>query len=469
MIVGIEIAADAARAVRLRRVRRGHIPEALLEVPLGDLPDDPGADRGALADAAQQLGEEVGLRNPVVGLAVPDAWCLYRVASFPYHASARIASTFMYSLEDRLPEPLGRYVLAPVTRIARAGQKGGRVLAAACLTDRLRCTVEAFREAGLDPWVVQPAGVALGAFVRHCSKLRSDDGVLLIRVTTTECQTTHVVRGETIACQSLRLDPHGRGGDLADRVAFAVRAGHLDDDTRPCARAVLMAPQEAFDALAGPLGEALALPVTRLPENAPGGLACAALGVAADAAARGYNAPSLRVGGLAFARYARRMERLVAGVLLLCAGLVVLLAVRTRVVEAADLRTLRQVRTEQQQTYERVVGARRGAPTLAAMEAAVAQARTEAERPSHQQMVSCLKVWVDLMRLIPRALNARFELIDVDQRRVSLEGRVPNSARVWKVRQALEASNRFSPDAPVVTRTPDGRYATFSMELKYRR
>jgi hypothetical protein len=70
---------------------------------------------------------------------------------------------------------------------------------------------------------------------------------------------------------------------------------------------------------------------------------------------------------------------------------------------------------------------------------------------------------------VPRDLGVQFTLIDVDQNRVAVEARVPNVSNAWKLRQQLEASKRFQPDPPVVARTPSGHYATFSMELKYRR
>ena len=161
MVVGIEIGSYVLRAVRFGRFAVGRKPDCVAEVPI-QMPLQPDHNLvECLTEPIRLLLKELGAEKATVAVAIPSAWCAYRVASFPYRAPAKVESTLRYALEGRLPQPIESYVAEPLTDILPAGREGAQLLVATCLTDRISSLIEAFCAAGVEPRIVQPAAVAL--------------------------------------------------------------------------------------------------------------------------------------------------------------------------------------------------------------------------------------------------------------------------------------------------------------------
>ena len=466
MIAGIEIAPGALRAVCLGRYRRGRKPDAAHEVPLPPLPDAGEAAVQVLSDALGGLMERIKTSKLTCGVAVPTSWCRFRVASFPYRSSSRIARTLDYALEDRLPRPTGEYAIAPMRPIVRAGDRGARVLAAACDADRVRAVLQAFGNVGLEPCILQPAAVALAGYLDATSARASENGTLVVRLGDTSGEIAVVRDGEVIACQALRIGSQD-ADEIAERVRLALYAGQMADGETLPKSAVILAQENQRKALSQPLRHHLGVDILDGPEADSDGASAAAWGVAAQAAASAETAPNLRAGAFAYPPSARRPKRLFAAVLALCAAAVGLGAVYTARLAAARMSSLGSLQRQEKQVFEEVTGLRGRTPTLAHLRSAVVQAKKEAERPRRDQIRSCLRSWTELMGLVPKRSGITFKLIDIDQQRIVIEGWAPIRERALRFRQRLAASKVFLPDARFTTQSREGRSITFTMELRY--
>lgn len=472
MIVGIEISPDALRAACLERFRRGRRPEHLGRELLSPLQDGSGqSDAAVLSASLSQLLSQVKAEKPTVAVAVPSAWCAFREAPFPYRSSSRVVGTLRYALEGRLPGPVEDYVIEPVSDIIPAGDKGARVLLAACPTACVEAVINACRRAGVEPCIIQPAAVSLARYLDIATPKEATRDALLIRIMHGVCELALLREGEPASCHVARLGDLDPGSPahvepIAERIRFAWRACHVGERTPDQTRVLLLAPPETGEAFVAALHEKLGLPVEMLVREAAEGSWAGAWGVAVEAAQRKHAAPNLRRGPYAYLPYARRVERKAVAALLLAIAIVWVLGVHTWRGAWRARRELAQKKEEQRELFLRVTGLQSGPPVIRLMRSALKDEAAGAERT---QATSCLSRWQALTALNPERFGIRIHQITIDQRMMTLSGKVSDSANVWTFRESVErSSDQFLPESPEVTSDRGKGTHTFTMKLKYR-
>lgn len=453
MIVGIEVTSAALRAVRLDRFRPGRAPERVMEVPFVPV----GANGLPPAETVSKLLRDLDARGAVVAVALPSAWCFYRRVAFPYPNARRVESTLAYALEGRLPGKIENYVIEPLSDLLPAGG-GAHLHVAACSSDRLKDLLATFQAAGVEPCIVQPAVAALARIIP------SPQETLLVRFDAGTLEVAVLRNGEVLCADVM----HAVAADgIVRHVLNAVRAREVSDGTGAFRRAVLVAPGGVAATVAEELQSALGVPLEP-PSGSIDALPwLAATGVAADAAQRRHAASTLRRGPWAYRPYARRTERRVVAALALALASVCLFGVYTLRLTADVEGAIRRARAAQAKLFTEVTGLS-AVPNLKLMETAVANALKESDRTGRTRVVSCLGRWSDLMKLAPADGSVTFETIEIGQQRLSLSGRAAGPEAVYAFRRNVEASAAFQSDPPVVTKSPRGAEATFTMELRYR-
>jgi len=465
MFIGIEIARDALRGVRLsrrqaraRRISPGWEPSWTAEVSLA--PDGSDGLAGPLAELASSLGPG----RATAAVAVPSGWCSYRMVRFPFRSAARVEGALRYALDTRLPQDVETYVVEPLTGIMSAGKTGARVHVAACPADRLERLLGALRNAGLDPCVVQPAVAAAGRWVRAVLP-PSTEPLLAIRCAAGECEVTVLRKGEVLACRVLRvsnLDPAG----VADRIRFALRSLTLCEGVGGYGRVLMLGAQPA--GLADALEREIGRPVERSPGSAgPFAVAC---GAAMEAALGRRATVNLRQGTYAYPPYARGRQRRMAAALALLAATGGLLGARTALDIAAVRAEMVRLQARQAELFRQVVGSDTVRPNLEAMKARLEEMRGRAAESGAGRFTSCLRRWVDLMRMLPESSGVELDRIDINPRRIAVTARVPDAATAWQFHRRLQRSGPFLPEVPRLERTgdrPDRPY-TLTMDLRYR-
>jgi hypothetical protein len=455
MILGLELTRHTLRGVMMDRPRVGPPPDRFVEIPF--TPDEDGLPPSeALEEAVRALGGETG----TVAVAVPTAWCRYRIVRFPYRSPGRIESTLRYALEGRLPGPIEEYTIEPLGPPMDEPDGGASVLVAACPTGRIEKLLARLRAAGLDPAAVAPVPIAL-AFLASDGE---GGGSLIVRQGPDGTDLALCDGGRLLAAGGV---PVLEGeSDLQRRVARVRRTLELwrDAEGLPRPERVRLISSEAEDGtFANALREALQLPVDRLDANAA---AAAAWGAAGEAAVRKSNAVSLRRGTLAYRPYARRLERRVTALVVLGAVMLAVLGVGLFRASAMQADLLRVVVSSESNLYREVTGAG-GAPNTPAMEAALAQARKAASRRGAAP-VSCLRRWVDLTKLLPAEGNIQFSRIDFSRQHINFTATAASDSAVWELHRRIGASAVFEQDRQVRTEPLSSGGVGFSMELKYK-
>lgn len=470
-MLGIEFAPDALRAVSLPRFRRGAAPDAWAQVPL---PEGLGTSADGLARAIGEAMVRLGHPGGAVALVLPSPWVSFRQIYLPHRSMNRALASLAYSIENRLPGDISDFVAEALCFPRPAGERGSRLLAAACQNDRLRSVLAAMAQAGLDPCVAQPAASGLARFAHALAPAgrKWAKRVLVVRLAGAVCDVALAERGEPVAAASAPtagLDP-GRGGDaeaVARHVALMAKAMAICDAPEPPERALLLAPESACPAMAQRLEQALGLPTDSVEE--PGAAQwAAAWGTACDAAERGRAAPTLRQGGLAYPRYARRPAKRVAAAAILMAAALAYSSAQTWRAASHWNRRASGFDEQAAEVFAEATGMSRTHASLPALQAAVANARNEAARAGRAAGVSCLRRWAEFMDLVPPQSGIEFQRISIDQRGISLTMRATDAQAVWDLQERARASEAFSPDAPVRVRDPGSGEANFTMELRYR-
>ena len=474
MIVGVEVSRETLRGVCLSRPRPGaparQAATAALEAPL----DLDSGDASPLARAVSQLMTRLGNPKGPVAVAIPSDVCFRRAAFFPFRSSSRAMRALGYTLEDRLPGAVGDYILEPGARLRPSGKRGSRMMVAACPEQRLALVLDAFRQAGVDPCVVQTAGMALAAYAYLAIRPKPKGPTLVTRLDGDACEIALVEKGELLdsrlvplgALDSSRKDP---GAAIADRIVFAARAGELGHGSTRPSRALVLAPPETAESLRGWLKHGLQLSVEALPQDAPDAEFAAAWGVAASASRGKHAAPSLRRGRHVYPPYAARLPRRVAALLALCVAAICLMGVHTWRAADSARQALRRDQRSVADLFRKTLGFTRAPPSVRAFRAALTEARKKAGQLEQGRGVSCLRRWVELMDLTPKGSHIRFLDLQISQRRIAMKFNCPDTRQVWAFRKRLQSSGTFLPNAPVQTGNPDSKHTTFTMELRYRR
>lgn len=214
------------------------------------------------------------------------------------------------------------------------------------------------------------------------------------------------------------------------------------------------------------LSRALGIPVEPLPEQFGDAAFAAAAGIAEAAGHKPHLASNLLQGELAPQAHSLRYERRVAVALALAIGIVLLLGVRT-LRQFLEARTfVRDCVRMEEQLYREALPGRSGAPSLKALEEALAVLEKEAAGGSGGSRVSALALWTELRRRAPA--DAVIESVDITQKMISLRARVAERGKVWDFKRALAASALLEPGDPKDLRTAEGGATTFSLEARYK-
>ena len=459
MIVGFELTSHSIRAIAFERGRVGQAPEHSVEVRFS-----PDADGLPGADAIREAARAIGAKAEVIALAVPTDWCHYRTVRFPYKSPGRIESTLKYAVEGRVPGRIEEYTVEPLCSPGD-DPDGASLLVGACLTARTAKLVERFQDAGLDPAAVVPVPSALFSSAdmdrpNGCCLIarKGPDGMDLAlseegRLTAAGCVG--------VAGDEAGAADYGRFGVETKRTVGLWQAA--DGCARPD-RVRLIASKEEQASLSAALMEATGAPVE--PVDVSESVA-AAWGAAREVLEKQSAAASLRRGDLAYQPYAQRLEKRMAAILVLGAVLLAVIGVRIvrRTSEVADV--LRQVSAAQSETYRNVTGAPGPVNTFAM------RATLETERKAATQRggpgVSCLRRWVDLMKLLPEGGEFVFENLSLTQKGVTFTAVAGNGAAAWELNDRISASPVFQRDEAfrVDEKLSDGR-VRFTMELNYK-
>ena len=473
MILGIEISSDGLRAGCLDRLRLGRLPEHLGEEVFSPLPPDADPDEAALAEALRPLLDRLDAGRASVAVAVPSAWCAFRVVSLPYRSGSRVERTLRYALEGRLPGAVEDYVIEPVSDIITSRVRGARVLVAACPATRIQTVLAAFQKEGTQPCILQPAAVAVTRYLKTATPRGATRDALLLRIGRDVTELTVLEDENPILCHAIRMDriePREPGDveRIVDRIRLALRADEVSRGAVYCHRVLLLAPPETGPLFVGALQEKLGVPVELLVREGAEGSWAGAWGAAMEAAKRKHAAPNLRRGPYAYAPYARRVQRKAVAALGLALSIVCLLGLHVWRAGGQVGRALTHRRDLQAVLCAQVTGDRQSRAPVRLMESVLKQAEQEAARSRRSRVTSCLHRWVALMELVPKDSGIHIREMSIDQRRVAVKGEAKDSRQVWKFRNRAQKSTSFIPETPEVTRNPLRRNWSFTMELKYR-
>ena len=473
MIVGIEIGSDSLRAAAFKRFAAGRKPDRTAEVPFG-LPSEGDDFAKRLTAAIRLLFKELSADRPTVAVAIPSAWCAYRVASFPYRAPTRVEGTLRYALEGRLPQPIESYVTEPLTDILPAGADGARLLVAACPSDRMRLLLDAFHAVGVEPCIVQPAAVSLAraALRRSADATGQGGGTWLVRLAGSDCEAVLACDGAVRACHVLRVGGLSleRAEDvkkIAQRLRFIVRANRLGEAASDYDRVALLARPEVNGSLAESLERHLGTPVSAPAAGGPDSKWAVVCDMAAQAAKRRHSAVNLRRGELSYRPFARRAERRIVAALALAVAIVCMIGGYTarRIFQAR--RDLRDTLVRQRQALAEV-SSEVAVPIddLYDLTAVVANALKEAGAVERTVVVSCIPRWWDVMHLATRKVT--FDLIDISEKRIKIEAVALDGGAAAAFQRALQSLPGFMPNATSkMVGLPNGRIS-LKMELRYR-
>ena len=460
MIIGIEIRAGAIRAAAYGRFGRNREPQWEVEVPVTPPLADPSEAAERLSEPLRRLLDEVGRGRHSVAVAVPSAWCLYRVVSFPFRSRSRVEKTLHYSLEGRLPGAIEEYVVEPLGPIVPWGAEGSRMLVSACPRERIRCLLDAFQAAGVDPCVVQPALVAATQPLWNAQPGQS----WLLRLDGDHCEAVLVRDGRPLTCQVQWLGGARAAGDgvreICDRTRLALRSARLTYGGEQADRVVLIRSDSMAD-LAAPLQESLGMAVERAEKMPADGALPVPRRMAQVAAKEKETAVNLRRGELAHQAFARQVERLAAVALALLILIVCLVGVYT-VRQMLDAGRRIEALEESRRAALSRVGPE--VTTYARLNAAVEQARRDALAAEETMTVSCLQRWHDLVSALEQA-DVDFELLDINQQRVRLKAVAPQEVDLERILNSAPGFRRSGDTEAAILQ--DGRVRV-DMTLKYR-
>ncbi len=458
MIIGIEIRADALRAVAFRRFAEDRPPECELEVPINPPLARPPDAADRLSEPLGRLMDDVGRGRHSAAVAVPSSWCFCRVVSFPFRSGSRVEKTLHYSLEGRVPGAIEDYVVEPLGGIAPTGSGGARMLVSACRKQDLRSVLDGLRAAGIDPCVVQPALVAGTRPLWD----ESPDATWLIRLDGDQCEAVLVREGRPLTCHVQWVGDVGRGGDglreVCERIRRGLRSAQLANGEGNSGQILLSAAGDSAQALAGPLEECMGMPVSVLTDDrwmVPRRLAQVA-------AKERETAVNLRRGELAYKAFARQVERRAAVALALAVLMVCLLGVYTVREMLTARRALARTRRRQQEVMS---GVGPEVSSYARLEAAVTRARIEAAAAERAMTVSCLERWSDLVSALPQDADVSFELLDVNQQRIRLKATSPPQVDLDRI---LRSAEGFRPSGEIDTTMLESGRARVDVTLQYR-
>ena len=470
MIVGVEIASDALVAVCFERFDSAKAPDKLLEVALPLPSGQEHASSDGLSDAIADLVRKTEASGARIAVAVPSATCLFRVASFPYRSGSRIMKTLRYAMEDRVPGPVEEYIVEPVSDAMAAGDRGARLTVAACHAQHVERILAAFRDAGVDPCIVQPAVVSLARYVALSEASTGDSKLLIVRVGAKECELAWVDRGELRACETIRM-PQGDGGEsqgaetVADKIVFAVRAYQVSDGSADFDRVLLVESGNAGESLAEALQSRLDVAVSESSSPPVQGQFAAAWAVAAEAATRKHRAPTLRRDQWAYRPFARRCERRIAAALVLGVAILCMLGIRTLRETSAAERDLVLVMDRQSAAFSTIGAA---SHTLYEVDAVLGSARDAAHAADRNRVVSCIERWRALKELAPAMALMTFEEIDINKTRTKVSVMARDSNVAGRFRKRITMSETFVPDPYFKQETVPGKGVSLIMELRYR-
>jgi len=470
MIVGVEIASDALRAVCFERFNAAKAPDRLIEVALPSPAEQEQTPSDVLADAMTELARKIGDPKAHIAVASPSATCLFRVASFPYRSDGRIMKTLRYAMENRVPGPVEEYILEPVSDTTVAGNLGARLTVAACPAQEVGRTLAAFRNAGVDPCIIQPAIVSLVRYVALGEASARQSKLLIVRVGAKACELAWVDHGELRACQTIRLSQGNNGESqdaevVGDKIAFAVRAYQVSDGSADFERVLIVGSSHAGGSLTEALKARLDTPVSEVSSPLVEGPFAAAWGVAAEAATRKHRAPTLRRGQHAYRPFALRLERRIAAALVLGIAILCMLGIRTLQEMPGARQDLARVKSEQGILFERM-GVASGSPYEA--DAVLARTRKAAQDADRNRMVSCIERWRALKELAPAMALMTFEEIDINQTRTMVSVMARDAPVAAQFRERIRTSETFVPDPYFKQKTVAGKGVSLEMELRYR-
>jgi len=452
MMLGIEVGPTALRGACV-----GGGSRAAAEPFSGRLED--------LSPALSGLLARLGVRTRKVALAIPSHWCSYRKVAFPYRNAARVEGTLHYALENRLAAPVEACIIEPLAELLPSGEKGSRTLVSACPVKTVSAVIEACREAGLEPIVIQPAVLAASRYLR--ARVGTPHArALIVRVDGEFCDVAWMDGGSLRAVQALGI-PSSNAEAVAASLCLAVRACEVSDGRESFDHAFLVSGDGNDTPLAEALQEALDVSVTVVEGEGTEPAFAAARGVAAAAQKDGHLAANLRRGPCAYKRYARRTDWKVAAALLIATGISLVFA-------AMALRGIRRVgdalarsKTTQAEMFAEVTG-QAGTPALRPMHAALAELQREADRAGGAEVVSCLQQWYEIKKHVPPSSSIVLETIDIKQGGITLKARAADRSDRRRFEKRLDASGVFVSDGVTGTGNRPGGGVSFTIELRYR-
>ncbi|MBL4687780.1 MAG: pilus assembly protein PilM, partial [Nannocystaceae bacterium] len=180
-IVGVDLGTHHIKVVVVSSGLRGVSVVDAFEEPVG-VPVVGESDSGEAADPlGAVLGVALGvlrrkrlLGNPIA-IALPAGMLSYRVLSFPFSDTRRIAQAVSFEAEGQFPIPLDQLVHGHVVVPTPGG--GGRALVVAAKSDRVSQIAAAFRHAGADVKLVTSGAVAAGQVAMPSLPKLSAEGV----------------------------------------------------------------------------------------------------------------------------------------------------------------------------------------------------------------------------------------------------------------------------------------------------
>ena len=165
-LVGLDIGADAVRAVALRRTSRGREVSAIGRgpVPRGGIVDGDVVDPDAVAAAVRRTLDRRGMRTRRVAAAVSGNAVIVKRVTLPLMDEDDLAGSIRWEAEQHIPFDIAEVNLDYQVLRAGGDAAGGAsmdVLLVAAKKDRIAGRVDVISRAGGAPAVIDVAGFAL--------------------------------------------------------------------------------------------------------------------------------------------------------------------------------------------------------------------------------------------------------------------------------------------------------------------
>ncbi len=165
-MVGLDIGTSGVRAAQLVLGKRGTTLERFGQValPAGAVRDGEVVEPDVVAAAIRQLWAQARLTGRKVVVGVANQKVVVRQVDLPWLPIAELRSSLAFQVQDHIPMPVEQAILDVHPVEERTDDSGGRVLRVllvAAARDMVAGTLEAVRQAGLEPSMVDLTSFAV--------------------------------------------------------------------------------------------------------------------------------------------------------------------------------------------------------------------------------------------------------------------------------------------------------------------